>query len=61
MLLQELEKKLTEQEKVLADQAAEIKDVERMIQRKTAEVLRLNKKLQKLVDEQGGKETTPLE
>jgi len=52
-LLNELESRVSAQEKVLAEQAKDIAQSERIIQRKTAEVEKLNRKLEKLLHQQG--------
>jgi len=51
--LDELEKKLAAQDKILHEQTKDMKQSERMINRKTREVELLSKKLKKLIDAHG--------
>jgi uncharacterized coiled-coil protein SlyX len=49
----ELDKRVAEQEKILQEQMKDILQSERVIQRKTGEVEKLNRKLEKLISQQG--------
>lgn len=56
-MLSELEKRCTAQEKVLEEQLKDIQQSDRVIRRKTAEVEKLTRKLNKTIQEQGVRAT----